>query len=108
MTEINKLDIGYIKRDICMTNDINVIKFMLEEKMVDINAYGIGGHTPLHDHVTAGQFNIVKFLLSKGADINKKNIYGDNVIDDTLEFNQDDEIYKYLINISNVSTLILP
>ena len=30
MTEINKLDIGYIKRDICMTNDINVIKFMLE------------------------------------------------------------------------------
>ena len=108
MTEINKLDIGYIKRDICMTNDINVIKFMLEEKMVDINAYGIGGHTPLHDHVKAGQFNIVKFLLSKGADINKKNIYGDNVIDDALEFNQDDEIYKYLINISNVSTLILP
>ena len=76
--------------------------------MVDINAYGIGGHTPLHDHVKAGQFNIVKFLLSKGADINKKNIYGDNVIDDALEFNQDDEIYKYLINISNVSTLILP
>ena len=108
MTEMNKLDIGYIKRDICMTNDINVIKFMLEEKMVDINAYGIGGHTPLHDHVKAGQFNIVKFLLSKGADINKKNIYGDNVLDDALEFNQDDEIYKYLINISNVSTLILP
>ena len=76
--------------------------------MVDINAYGIGGHTPHHDHVKAGQFNIVKFLLSKGADINKKNIYGDNVIDDALEFNQDDEIYKYLINISNVSTLILP
>ena len=45
---------------------------MLEEKMVDINAYGIGGHTPLHYHVKAGHFNIVKFLLSTGADINKK------------------------------------
>ena len=98
MTEINKLDVGYIKRDICMTNDI---KFMLEEQ----NAYGIGGHTPLHYHVKAGHFNIVKFLLSIGADINKKNIYGDNVIDDALEFNQDDEIYKYLLNISNVSAL---
>ena len=40
--------------------------------------------------------DIVKYLLSKGADVNKKNIYGDNVIDDALKYSQD-EIYEYLL-----------
>ena len=53
---------------------------------------------PIHLHVKNGNFEIVKYLLSKSADINIKNIYGNSVIDDALEFNEDDEIYNYLLN----------
>jgi ankyrin repeat protein len=95
-----KNDIGYIKRDICMTNNLNIIKLLIEVEGMDINGYGIGGHTPIHFHVKEGNFNIVKYLLSKGANINKKNIYGDDVIDDALEYNQK-EIYEYLLKIIN-------
>ena len=78
MTDKLKEDKGYIKRDICFTNNLDVIKLLLEEGL-DINEWGICGHTPLHLYVKEGNFEIVKYLLSKGADINKKNIYGDNV-----------------------------
>ena len=97
MTDKLKEDEGYIKRDICFTNNLDVIKLLLEEGL-DINEWTICGHTPLHLNVKEGNFEIVKYLLSKGADINKKNIYGDNVIDDALEYNEDDEIYNYLLN----------
>ena len=56
-----------------MTKNIDVIKLLLEEG-IDINGYGICGHTPIHCHVKEGNFAIVKYLLSKGADIHKKNI----------------------------------
>jgi len=91
-------NIAFIKKDICMTNNLDIIKLLLEEG-IGINDYSIGGHTPIHYHVKEGNFDIVKYLLSKGADINKNNIYGDNVIDDALEFNQP-EIYDYLRNIN--------
>ena len=48
-----------------------MIKLLLEEGL-DINEWTICGHTPLHLHVKEGNFEIVKYLLSKGADINKK------------------------------------
>lgn len=92
-----KEDIGYIKRDMCFTNNLDTIKLLLEEGL-DINEWGISGHTPIHLHVKEGNIEIVKYLLSKGADINKKNVYGDNVIDDALKYNQDDEIYNYLLD----------
>ena len=94
-----KEDIGYIKRDICFTNNLNIIKLLIKEGL-DVNSWGICGHTPIHFHVKAGNFDIVKYLLSEGADININSIYGDNVIDDALEYNQP-EIYQYLLNIKN-------
>jgi ankyrin repeat protein len=87
-------DIGYIKKDMCLTNNLETIKLLIKEGL-NVNNIGITGHTPLHNHVKAGNFEIVKYLLSKGADINIKNIYGDDVIDDAIEFNQI-EIYKYI------------
>ena len=96
MSYNQKENIAFIKKDMCMTNNLDIIKSLIEEG-IGINEYGIGGHTPIHFHVKEGNFDIVKYLLSKGADINKKNIYGDNVIDDALNYNQD-EIYEYLLN----------
>lgn len=94
-----KEDLGYIKRDMCLTNNLNTIKLLLEEG-IDVNEWCICGHTPLHFHAKQGNFDIVKYLLLKGADINKKNICGDNVIDDALEWNEP-EIYEYLLNMKN-------
>ena len=35
----------------------------------------------IHYHATEDNFDIVKYLVSKGADDNKKNIYGDCIYD---------------------------
>ena len=61
---------------------------------LDINSRGIGGHTPIHYHVKNGNFDIVKYLLSEGADININNIYGDNAIDDALKSAKDIGSFK--------------
>jgi len=74
---MNKEDIGYIKKDICMTNNIDVIKVLIEEG-IDINNWGICGHTPVHYHSKEGNLEIVKYLLINGSDPHKKNIYGEN------------------------------
>jgi len=95
-------DIGYIKRDICFTNNLETIKLLIKEGL-NINKWGICGHTPIHIHVKNGNFDIVKYLLSEGADININNVYGDNVIDDALSYNQP-EIYQYLLNIKTNNT----
>jgi len=70
---------------------------------LDINEWGIAGHTPIHVHVKEGNFDVVKYLLSEGANININNIYGDNVIDDALRFNQP-KIYQYLLKIKTNNT----
>ena len=102
MSYNQKEDIGYIKRDMCLTNNLDTIKLLIKEGL-DINSWGIGGHTPIHHHVKNGNFNIVKYLLSEGADININNIYGDNAIDDALNYNQH-EIYQYLLNMKTNNT----
>ncbi len=78
-----KKDQGYIKRDLCFTEDLNVIKLLLEEG-IDIDGLCICGHTAIHYHTIENNFDIVKYLLSKGADVNKKNIYGDGINKDAL------------------------
>ena len=95
MSEINKKDQGYKKRDICFTKDLNVIKLLLEEGE-DVDAYCICGHTAIHFHTKEGNFEVVKYLLSKGADVNIKNIYGDDIYIDALKWGNG-KIYEYLI-----------
>ena len=95
MSDNLKDDYGYKKKDMSLTQNLDIIKLLIEEGL-DIDSWGIVGHTAVHSHAKYGNFEIVKYLISKGADINKKNIYGDNIFDDTLKCNEM-EIYKYLI-----------
>ena len=69
MTEINKKD-----QDLCLTKDLNVIK-----EGLDIDGYCNCGYTPIHYHANEDNFDIVKYLLSKGADSYKKSIYGEDI-----------------------------
>lgn len=75
LDEINQ-DTGYVKKDMCFTSNINVIKKLAEEGY-EIKGWDICGHTPVHYHAINGNFEIVKFLLKKGADPYEMNLYGD-------------------------------
>jgi ankyrin repeat protein len=87
---------AYIYKDICFTNDLDVISTILDEGIIDINAWGICGHTPIHYHAMQGHFDIVKMLLSFGANLEIKNVYGDYIMDTLLQYGQHD-IYNYLM-----------
>ena len=90
-------DIGYQKKDLAMTNNIDVIKKLIEEGC-DINGWCICGRTPIHHHACIGNFNIIKYLLSIGADPYIKDIYGDdNAITGALSYDEDN-IAKYIQN----------
>lgn len=87
---------AYISKDICLTNDLDVILTILDEGIVDINNWGICGHTPIHYHAIQGHFDIVKKLISFGANLEIKNVYGDDIMDDLVQYGQTD-IYNYLM-----------
>lgn len=53
---------------------MNVIKLLLKEG-IDIDGYCNCGYTAIHYHATEDNFDIVKYLVSKGADDTKKNIW---------------------------------
>ena len=46
----------------------------------DVNCLGTNGETPLHRAVKYGQSEVVKSLISKGADVNVKNTNGDTPV----------------------------
>ena len=63
MSYNQKEDIGYIKRDMCLTNNLDTIKLLIKEGL-DINSLGIGGHTPIHHHVKNGNFKKTKGCIT--------------------------------------------
>lgn len=63
-------DVGYIKKDICMTKNIAAIKELLKD--ININDWCICGHTPIHYHAINGNIKIVIFLIENGEDPTKK------------------------------------
>lgn len=90
-------DYGYQKRDLTLTTNLDVMKFLLNDG-VDINDWGILGHTPIHQHANDGNLEVVKFLLSMGADPHKKNIYQDNDAISGAKYYGHDNIWKFLIS----------
>ena len=59
----------------------------------DINFGGDIGNSPLHYAVTNKKLEMARFLILKGADVTKKNDYGDTPIEDM----QDSEIFRELL-----------
>ncbi|ORX42282.1 ankyrin [Piromyces finnis] len=56
--------------------NLDLVKYLIEEKNVDANVKNSFGCTPLHVACENGNINIVKYLIDKGADINIKDNYG--------------------------------
>lgn len=69
-------------------NQTEVIRFLVEEKGVDVNFNDVSGWRPLHDAAYAKSYEAAALLLSLGADPAIKRDDGR----DTVEFCQSDEV----------------
>ncbi|HEV8363298.1 MAG TPA: ankyrin repeat domain-containing protein, partial [Gemmatimonadaceae bacterium] len=45
------------------------VKFLVEELGADVNARDFNGYTPLHNAAARGDNEMIKYLVSKGADV---------------------------------------
>ena len=48
---------------------IPAVKFLIEEMKVDVNLRDVNGYTPLHHAAARGDNELIKYLVSKGADV---------------------------------------
>jgi ankyrin repeat protein len=59
-------------RDSC----VELMQWLIEEKQLDINIRDFNDDTPLHEAVKAGQVEMVKMLLKKGAKLDNRGSKG--------------------------------
>jgi ankyrin repeat protein len=45
------------------------VKFLVEEMKVDVNLRDVNGYTPLHHAAARGDNDLIRYLVSKGADV---------------------------------------
>jgi ankyrin repeat protein len=52
--------------------ELGKLSEVVEEKLELVSAADANGWTPLHEGARAGSIDVVKYLLSKGADVNHR------------------------------------
>ncbi|GBM30553.1 Ankyrin-3 [Araneus ventricosus] len=53
-------------------NQLNIIKLLLQRKVIDVNFKGSSGSSLLHTSALSGSLDVTKYLVAEGADINVK------------------------------------
>lgn len=63
----------------CQDGDVTKVAYLLHTKLVDVNSNDKhpAGHTGLHWAANGGKTCVMRTLLRHGADINKRNFYGE-------------------------------
>ncbi|KAI2784127.1 hypothetical protein F4815DRAFT_270024 [Daldinia loculata] len=64
----------------CLTGSYNVVVWLLKLRVIPINQSGFIGKTPLHFACERGHTEIIKALISHGADIHRRNKDDDSPI----------------------------
>ena len=81
---------------------IPIVDFLIDDKGVEINKIresSIDGETPLHMAMNLDDnFTMAKHLISKGADINGKNVEGRTALHSAAEFDNFDGVKLLLLN----------
>ena len=62
-------------------NDVGTLKDLLECTNVDVNQPGVDGLYPLHRAASAGSFECLQYLVTKGAQLNVKDNQGTSPLD---------------------------
>lgn len=57
------------------------VKYLIEEMGADVNARDDGGYTPLHHAAARGDVEVIKYLVSKGADVKAVSRRGQSTAD---------------------------
>jgi ankyrin repeat protein len=57
------------------------VKFLVEEVHADVNARDPNGHTPLHFAAARGDNDMIRYLVSKGADVKAVARNGQTTVD---------------------------
>jgi uncharacterized protein len=60
---------------------LNAVKYLVEKTGADVNAADHEGNTPLHNAAARGDVEMIKYLVSKGADVTRVNREGQTTAD---------------------------
>ena len=60
---------------------VPAVKFLVEELGADVNARDHNGYTPLHHAASRGDNELIKYLVSKGADVKAVSRSGQTTVD---------------------------
>lgn len=84
-----------------VSGDITQVKTIIAKDRSKIYAKDSLEETPLHKAVKLGHLEIVKYLVSEGANTNTKDQYGDTALHDAVQFGAGEEkekIIRYLLS----------
>jgi ankyrin repeat protein len=96
---MNAIEIDWGKHAIhiaACSGSIDSMQWLLDHD-IDVDIKDGSGHTPLHWAAYYDEIDAVRFLISKGANVNNMNKHGENVLFDAAK--REDQHRKELINI---------
>jgi ankyrin repeat protein len=64
----------------CGRKDITLVKDLVENHKVDVNYRNVHGETPLYAACEGGALNVVQYLLTKGASVEKSKTNSDQLL----------------------------
>ncbi|XP_046562242.1 ankyrin repeat domain-containing protein 50-like [Haliotis rubra] len=85
----------------CRRGDMEAVKYILSQKMVDVNSYGPRKKTPLMVAAEHGHKEVVELLVTHGADLSLSVKGGDNILHIACNRGQFD-VVKYLLSLNSV------
>ena len=81
--------------DAAESGNLDLVKYLVEEKNLDVKAKSESGYTVLHSAAWNGNLEMVKYLIKNGADVNAKSESGRTVLHSAASGNLD--LVKYLV-----------
>ena len=91
-----EVELVFKLRQAIENEDLNTVKYLVEEKGVDVNTAFYDKVTPVHKAVELGNMEIAKYLIEQGADINAKD-KDNRGLDHYVAIGGNLELLKYLI-----------
>ncbi|XP_067661803.1 ankyrin repeat domain-containing protein 50-like [Haliotis asinina] len=86
----------------CRGGNVEMVKYVLSQKMVNINSRGFQEMSPLMRAALMGHTDVIKLLVSKGADVTQLDGGGDNILHYACR-GGNVEVVKYVLSLNMVN-----